>query len=120
GTTRTTSTATGATAKERSRPARRSTGSSCSGGSRRARPRAAKEPARPARGASARAPRAHVVRPAPARRAAHPPWAAVPWRERLAIVRRAAEHISDHLMPYSAALAVEVGKNRSDALGTGE
>jgi 1-pyrroline-5-carboxylate dehydrogenase len=52
-----------------------------------------------------------------AARAAQPAWAAVPWRERLAIVRRAAEHISDHLMAYSADMAIEVGKNRIEALG---
>src|SRR3954447_19362536 len=52
-----------------------------------------------------------------AARAAQPAWAAVPWRERLAIVRRAAEYISDHLMPYSADMAIEVGKNRIEALG---
>ena len=39
------------------------------------------------------------------------------WRERLAIVRRAAEYISDHLMPYAADMAIEVGKNRIEALG---
>ena len=52
-----------------------------------------------------------------AARAAQPAWAAVPWRERLAIVRRAAEHISDHLMDYAADMAIEVGKNRIEALG---
>src|SRR5204862_8187222 len=52
-----------------------------------------------------------------AARAAQPAWAATPWRERLAIVRRAAEYISDHLMPYSADMAIEVGKNRIEALG---
>ena len=52
-----------------------------------------------------------------AARAAQPAWAAVPWRERLAIVRRAAEYISDHLMQYSADMALEVGKNRIEALG---
>ena len=52
-----------------------------------------------------------------AARAAQPAWAAIPWRERLAIVRRAAEYISDHLMPYSADMAIEVGKNRIEALG---
>src|SRR6187397_282952 len=52
-----------------------------------------------------------------AARAAQPAWAAIPWRERLAIVRRAAEHISDHLMPYSADMAIEVGKNRIESLG---
>src|SRR6186997_2126960 len=52
-----------------------------------------------------------------AARAAQPAWAAVPWQERLAIVRRAAEYISDHLMSYSADMAIEVGKNRIEALG---
>src|SRR5262245_192706 len=52
-----------------------------------------------------------------AARAAQPAWAAVPWQERLAIVRRAAEYISDHLMPYAADMAFEVGKNRIEALG---
>jgi 1-pyrroline-5-carboxylate dehydrogenase len=52
-----------------------------------------------------------------AARAAQPAWAAIPWRERLAIVRRAAEYISDHLMAYSADMAIEVGKNRIEALG---
>src|SRR6187397_1816685 len=52
-----------------------------------------------------------------AARAAQPAWAAVPWQERLAIVRRAAEYISDHLMAYSADMAMEVGKNRIEALG---
>src|SRR4051812_35390992 len=52
-----------------------------------------------------------------AARAAQPAWAAMPWRERLAIVRRAAEYISDHLMPYAADMAIEVGKNRIEALG---
>ena len=52
-----------------------------------------------------------------AARAAQPAWAAVPWRERIAIVRRAAEYISDHLMAYSADMAIEVGKNRIEALG---
>ena len=52
-----------------------------------------------------------------AARAAQPAWAAIPWRERLAIVRRAAEYISDHLMRYSADMAIEVGKNRIEALG---
>jgi 1-pyrroline-5-carboxylate dehydrogenase len=52
-----------------------------------------------------------------AARAAQPAWAATPWRERLAIIRRAAEHISDHLMDYSADMAIEVGKNRIEALG---
>ena len=52
-----------------------------------------------------------------AARQAQPAWAATPWNERLEILRRAAELISDRLMDYSAAMAIEVGKNRIEALG---
>jgi 1-pyrroline-5-carboxylate dehydrogenase len=52
-----------------------------------------------------------------AARAAQPAWAATPWRERLAIIRRAAELISQRQMVYGADMAVEVGKSRLEALG---
>ena len=52
-----------------------------------------------------------------AARRAQPAWAATPWRERLAILRRAAELISDRLFEYSAAQSYEVGKNRIESLG---
>ena len=52
-----------------------------------------------------------------AARRAQPAWAATPWRERLALLRRAAELISERLMDYSAAMSFEVGKNRIEALG---
>ena len=52
-----------------------------------------------------------------AARAAQPAWAATPWQERLTILRRAAELISDRLMDYSAVMSIEVGKNRIEALG---
>jgi 1-pyrroline-5-carboxylate dehydrogenase len=52
-----------------------------------------------------------------AARAAQPAWAATPWQERLTILRRAAELISDRLMDYAAVMAYEVGKNRIEALG---
>ncbi len=52
-----------------------------------------------------------------AARAAQPAWAKLPWPERLAILRRAAELISDRLMDESAIMAIEVGKNRIEALG---
>ena len=52
-----------------------------------------------------------------AARAAQPGWAAVPWRERVAIVKRAGDLISERLMDYSPSMAVEVGKNRIEALG---
>jgi 1-pyrroline-5-carboxylate dehydrogenase len=52
-----------------------------------------------------------------AARAAQPAWAAMPWNERLAIMRRAAELISERLMDNSAVMSFEVGKNRIEALG---
>ncbi|MEJ7748058.1 MAG: aldehyde dehydrogenase family protein [Candidatus Limnocylindrales bacterium] len=52
-----------------------------------------------------------------AARAAQPAWAAMAWRDRLAILRRAAEFISDRLMDDAAIMAIEVGKNRIEALG---
>src|SRR5437762_4929534 len=52
-----------------------------------------------------------------AARAAQPGWAAAPWQDRVAIIRRAGELISDRLMGFAADMAVEVGKNRIEALG---
>jgi 1-pyrroline-5-carboxylate dehydrogenase len=50
-------------------------------------------------------------------RAVQPAWAAVPWRERVAIIKRAGDLISERLIDYSPSMAVEVGKNRIEALG---
>jgi 1-pyrroline-5-carboxylate dehydrogenase len=52
-----------------------------------------------------------------AARRAQPTWAATPWRERVAIIKRAGDLISERLMGYSALMAIEVGKNRIEALG---
>lgn len=52
-----------------------------------------------------------------AAREAYPAWRDTPWRERLAILRRAAEIISDRQFDYAALMALEVGKNRLEALG---
>lgn len=52
-----------------------------------------------------------------AARRAQPAWRRTPWQDRLAIVRAAAELISDRLFEYSAAMAFETGKNRIEALG---
>jgi 1-pyrroline-5-carboxylate dehydrogenase len=51
-----------------------------------------------------------------ARRAA-PAWRHATWQERLAVIRRAAELISERQMRYGADMAFEVGKNRLEALG---
>src|SRR6476646_6486460 len=52
-----------------------------------------------------------------AARAAAPAWRHTPWRERLAVLRRAAELISERQMRYGADMAFECGKNRLEALG---
>jgi 1-pyrroline-5-carboxylate dehydrogenase len=48
---------------------------------------------------------------------AYPGWAATPWRERVALLRRAAALIEERVFFLGAALALEVGKNRMEALG---
>jgi 1-pyrroline-5-carboxylate dehydrogenase len=52
-----------------------------------------------------------------AARAAQPAWAAVPWRERVEIVTRAGNLISERLMEYAPIMSIEVGKNRIESLG---
>ena len=68
-------------------------------------------------GTFARGTREQVREAVAAARAAQPAWAATPWRERLAIIRRAADLISERQMEYAALMAIEVGKNRLEALG---
>ncbi len=68
-------------------------------------------------GTFAKGTRRDVVDAIAAARAAQPAWAATPWRERLAIIRRAAALISERQMEYAALMAIEVGKNRLEALG---
>jgi len=52
-----------------------------------------------------------------AAREAFPAWGHRPWQERVAILRRVADVISQRQMEFSALLAMEVGKNRLEALG---
>ena len=52
-----------------------------------------------------------------AARAAFPAWSGRPWQERVAILRRVADVISERQMLYAALVAIEVGKNRLEALG---
>ncbi len=52
-----------------------------------------------------------------AARAAAPGWAHTPWPERVAIMRRMADLISERQMELGALMAIEVGKNRLEALG---
>lgn len=44
-------------------------------------------------------------------------WAATPWQERLVLLRKAAALIEERVYQLSAALAVEVGKNRMESIG---
>ena len=48
---------------------------------------------------------------------AQPAWAAKPWRDRLKLIRKAADLISERQMRYAGLMAIEVGKNRLEALG---
>ncbi len=52
-----------------------------------------------------------------AAKAAFPAWANRPWRERVSIVRKAADIMSEQRNELSALMAMEVGKNRLEALG---
>lgn len=44
-------------------------------------------------------------------------WAATPWQERIAVLRRAADLISERSNELAALMSLEVGKNRLEALG---
>jgi 1-pyrroline-5-carboxylate dehydrogenase len=52
-----------------------------------------------------------------AARRAQPAWFALGWEKRLEILKRAAELISERQMVYGGLMAIEVGKNRLEALG---
>jgi 1-pyrroline-5-carboxylate dehydrogenase len=52
-----------------------------------------------------------------AARAAQPAWAALGWERRLELLKAAAELISERQMVYGGLMAIEVGKNRIEALG---
>ena len=49
--------------------------------------------------------------------AAYPAWSATPWQERVRILLRAAELIEQRVYDISAAVALEIGKNRMESLG---
>jgi len=49
--------------------------------------------------------------------AAFRPWARTPWTERVALLRAAAARIEARVYELGAAMALEVGKNRMEALG---
>jgi 1-pyrroline-5-carboxylate dehydrogenase len=68
-------------------------------------------------GTFARGTRQDVKDAIAAARAAQPAWRATPWKDRLALMRKAAELISERQMEYGALMAIEVGKSRLEALG---
>ena len=65
----------------------------------------------------ARGTRADVRDAIAAARAAAPGWAGTAWRERVAVMRRMADMISERQMELAALMGIEVGKNRLEALG---
>ncbi len=52
-----------------------------------------------------------------AAKAAFPGWSGRPWQERVAIMRKAADLISERLFDMAANMSLEIGKNRLEALG---
>lgn len=60
---------------------------------------------------------ADVDRAVRAAQAAFGAWAATPWRERVALLRRAARLIEERVYAISAVVALEVGKNRMESIG---
>lgn len=52
-----------------------------------------------------------------AARLAFPKWSRMNWKERVALLRKAADIIDERTFEISAALTMEVGKNRMEALG---
>jgi len=52
-----------------------------------------------------------------AARQAFPDWSARPWQERVALLRKAADLIDERIFMMGAVIALEVGKNRMEALG---
>ncbi len=60
---------------------------------------------------------AHARAALEAARQAFPKWSHTPWQERVNLLRKAASLIEERIFELSAALSLEVGKNRMEALG---
>src|SRR5258707_7255781 len=67
-------------------------------------------------GTFAKADRSDVQQAIDAARRAEPAWRNTPWRERLVVLRRAAELISERQMKYGADIAYEVRQSPLEAL----
>ena len=52
-----------------------------------------------------------------AARKAFPSWSKMKWQDRVALIRKAADEIDRRIYEIGAAMAIEVGKNRMEALG---
>jgi 1-pyrroline-5-carboxylate dehydrogenase len=52
-----------------------------------------------------------------AAKAAFPKWRDTPWQERVALIRKAADLMSERIYYMSAVMSLEIGKNRLEALG---
>jgi 1-pyrroline-5-carboxylate dehydrogenase len=59
----------------------------------------------------------HVNQAVAAARRAFAEWGRKPWQERVALMRKAADTISDRLFDIAAVMTLEVGKNRLESLG---
>ena len=59
----------------------------------------------------------HAQQALEAARKAFPGWSRTPWQERVRLLRKAAVLIEERLFELSAALSLEVGKNRMESLG---
>jgi acyl-CoA reductase-like NAD-dependent aldehyde dehydrogenase len=59
----------------------------------------------------------HAAAAIEAAKTAFPAWAATPWTERIALLRHAVALIKERVYEIGAVLALEVGKNRMEALG---
>lgn len=52
-----------------------------------------------------------------AARKSFPAWSALPWKERLSLLRKVADNIDKRIFELAAVTTLEVGKNRMEALG---
>lgn len=52
-----------------------------------------------------------------AARAAYPAWRDTPWQERVRILNKAADLISERVFEIAAVLSIEIGKNRLESIG---
>ena len=65
----------------------------------------------------AEASESHVDCAVAAAREAFPAWRDTPWQERAALLNKVADLISERLFEISAAVSMEIGKNRLEAIG---